>query len=161
MQRKNYLLKNSHKNGMAMIMAIIVLIVIATVMSLSLAMTVNTAKKTTDIYLYEQATILSHSAAEYAVLRASQVNPCSFSGDDFPYNATYDINISMRYIAFTGSSCDGNATANNTSFSIAGVKQNTNHAPSDGTIIMDITVSTTNGVSTEPIRYFRRSIQKM
>ena len=155
MQRKNYLLstiRKRHKNGIAMIMAIAVIVIVATLMAMALALTSQTTKKTTDMYLYEQAAILSHSAAEYAMLKISQVNPCSLDRLDFTYNATYDINVSMQYIYFTGSACDTNATVG------------THYAPtttvgSDGTVIIDIAVS--SDVSSEPIRYFRRTIQKL
>lgn len=158
MQRKNSLLKSSSKrNGMAMIMAIAVIVVISTIMALSLSLTNTTSKKTSDLYLYEQAVILSHSAAEYAVLRMSQVAPCSLPNIDFPYNNTYDINITMRYISFAGSACETNALADTTNIGT------TTTLESDGTVIMDITVSIPDNinVSTEPIRYFRRTIQKL
>ena len=155
MQRKNNILKSTHRNGVALIMAIGVLVVISTIMALTLALTTQTSKKTTDLYLYEQASILSHSAAEYAMLNASYVNPCSYSGDVFTHNLTYDINISMRYISFAGTNCDTNATAQ-------GLRQAlTTSFNSDGTVIMDITVETNATVSSEPIRYFRRTIQKL
>ena len=161
MQRKNNLLKTSHKKmrkGIAMIMAIAVIVIIATIMALYLALTTQTTKRTTDLYLYEQAVLLSQSAAEYGMLKASQQNPCSLNELNFSYpnsNPIYDVNISMQYISFAGTSCDGNATH-------AHIKYTTVTDPeSDGTALMDITVSTKTGIATEPIRYFRRSIQKL
>jgi type II secretory pathway pseudopilin PulG len=158
MQRKNSLLKStSYRRGMAMIMAISVLVIIATILALSLSLSSQTTKKTTDLYLYEQASILSHSAAEYAMLKMSEVNPCTLQNIDFNYNSIYDINISMKYITFPGSSCDTNAIAN-------GTKQaSTTFAASDGTVILDVTVSIpkSKNITPEPIRYFRRTIQKL
>lgn len=156
MQRKNSILKTTtNRDGMAMIMAVAVLVILATIMALSLALTTKTSKKTTDLYLYEQAAILSHSAAEYAILKSSIANPCTFSGTSFRYNNTFDINITMQYIAFNGSTCDTNANG-------AGIRYaTTTESASDGTVIMDITVTAVPTVSTEPIRYFRRSIQKL
>jgi len=160
MQRKNSLLKSSSKmmrKGMAMIMAISVIVIIATILALSLALTSQTTKKTTDLYLYEQASILSHSAAEYVMLKLSEVNPCSLSSINFSYNNIYDINATMRYITVVGSDCDTNATA------VGAVFSNTTNTASDGTVILDVIVSvpTDKNVTTEPIRYFRRSIQKL
>lgn len=151
MQRKNSLLRN----GMAMIMAIAVIVIIATILALSLALTTQTSKKTTDLYLYEQAAILSHSAAEYAMLKMSQANPCSLTTLNYPYNNTYDINTTMSYITFPGSPCNTNAIANGTN------EANTTYPASDGTVILDIAIQTKAGVATEPIRYFRRTIQKL
>ena len=156
MQRKNSILKTTHKKGMAMMMAIIVLVIIATIMTLSLALTTKTSKRTTDLYLYEQATLLSHSAAEYAILKASQqvAGPCSYPGISFSHNGTYDINVTMQYVTFAGTPCAINAPVGNT------LHYATTTTPdSDGTVIMDITVTTNAGI--EPIRYFRRSIQKL
>ena len=154
MQRKNSILRKlSHRSGMAMIMAVAVIVIIATIMTLSLNLTTQTSKKTTDLYLYEQTVLLSKSAAEYAILRSSLLAPCTFAGDNFIHNNAYDINISIQYISFNGSTCDTNANA-------LGIRYSTTTATeSDGTIIMDIKVST--GTGTEPITYFRRSIQKL
>lgn len=154
MQRKNYLLKNSNRNAMAMVMAIAVIVILSTIMALSLSLTMQTSKKTTDLYLYEQAAILSHSAAEYAMLRMSLVAPCSDDQYNFRYNNTYDINISMQYVSFAGSACALNSP-------VLDIKHygTTTTPQSDGTVIMDVTVS--SDVGTEPIRYFRRSIQKL
>jgi type II secretory pathway pseudopilin PulG len=154
MQRKNSLLKkSSHRDGMAMIMAIAVIVIIATIMALSLRLTTQTSKKTTDLYLYEQAAILSHSAAEYAMLKMSQANPCSIATINYTYNTTYDINTSMLYISTAGSTCESNATAIGRNYGT------TAHPTSNGTVIIDVSVMTNQG--TEPIRYFRRSIQKL
>ena len=142
---------------MAMIMAISVIVIIATILALALALTSQTTKKTTDLYLYEQATILSHSAAEYAMLKMSQANPCSIRNINFQYNNIYDINTSMQYISTAGSSCEGNATAIGANYAT------TTNAASNGTVILDVTVSVPQdkNVTSEPIRYFRRTIQKL
>jgi len=152
MQRKNSLLKkSSHRDGMAMIMAIAVIVIIATIMALSLRLTTQTSKKTTDLYLYEQAAILSHSAAEYAMLKMSQANPCSITNLNFNYNSTFDINTTIKYISIAGSTCESNAGANNIG--------TITYPDSNGTVIIDVSV--TSNIGTEPIRYFRRSIQKL
>ena len=165
MQRKNYLLRNTRlkfKRGIAMIMAIAVIVIIATIMALSLAMTAETTKKTTDLYLYEQAVLLSNSAAEYALLRISQAPPCSIpnlnfqpdlNGDGSPI---YDINISMYYIFNNPSICTAGGANPYPDFNLT-------EEATNGTVLMDITVSipTSANVSTEPIRFFRRSLQKL
>ncbi len=154
MQRKNNFLNTSStaKNGMAMMMAIIVLVVIATVMALSLSLAVQTTKRTTDLYLYEQSALLSHSAAEYALLRISQANPCAQPSFNFTHEGIYDINVSLRYVYTAPSPC---ITAVGISYF------NTSHADTNGTVLMDITVTANPAGTTEPIRYFRRSLQKL
>jgi len=155
MQRKNSILKTTHRSGIAMIMAITVIVIISTFIAISLALTTQTSKKTSDLYLYEQAAILSHSAAEYAVLKATIAAPCSYTGSTFSYNNTFDVDIKMKYLATNPSSCRTNAVANGVLYSTL------KYPKSNGTIIMDVTVTSKAGVSTEPIRYFRRSIQKL
>ena len=159
MQRKNNLLIHSQKNGFPMIMAVVVVVVISTIMALALRLSTQTTKKTVDLYVYEQAILLSKSAAEYALLRISQdnnlTNPCNVTSLNFnppsPLNY-YDINISIQYIYVAPSPC----TNAQTYTTVTTPEQN-------GSVLMDITVSvpTNKNITSEPIRYFRRSIQKL
>ena len=149
MQRKNNILKSS-RNGMAMIMAIAVIVVLATIMALSLSLTAQTGKRTTDLYLYEQSALYAKSVAELALLNIAQdgcQNTFNTSFDDI-----YDANVTMRYV-YTGvtNNVAGDTCDKYISY-ITTPEQN-------GSVLMDITVSTDEG--TEPIRYFRRTIQKL
>ena len=162
MQRKNNILKTCpHKNraGFAMIMAIAVIIIISTIMALSLSLTTKTSKRTTDIYLYEQAVLVSKSAAELALLSIANNTPCNVPNGDLNYifdlegdgitpSDIYGVNITLGYV-YIGLDCIGKFNYAN---SLTAPEQN-------GSVLMDITVTTTAG--TEPIRYFRRSIQKL
>ena len=155
MQRKNSLLKMK-KDGFAMIMAIAVIVIIATIMALSLSLTSQTTKRTTDVYLYEQAELYAKAAAERALLKISEnnatANPCGFTGDNYQLDGMYDINITARYVYTNfpaGCTTAQQFTTVNTS------EQN-------GSVLLDIAVSVNNtNISTEPIRYFRRTIQKL
>lgn len=152
MQRKNNILKSS-RSGMAMIMAIAVIVIVATILALSLSLTMQTSKRTTDVYLYEQAVLLSKSATEYALLRISQdnnaTNPCTHTNDlNFIQDVIYDINITVQYIYTSPSPC----TTAQTYTTVTTPEQN-------GSVLMDVTVST--NAASEPIRYFRRTIQKL
>jgi len=152
MQRKNSILK-SGRSGIAMIMALAVIVIIATIMALSLSLTTQTAKRTSDIYLYEQAVLLSQSAAEYGMLKLSQAAPCSLTPINFTYNTIYNVNIDMNYISKLNSDCYNNSNA------IGKVYTTVTYPDTDGTVLMDITITANAG--NEPIRYFRRSIQKL
>ena len=165
MQRKNNLLmpiKSTARSGFAMIMAIIVLIVIGGLMAFSLSLVAQTGKRTTDIYLYEQAVLVSKSAAELALLDIAQNGPCfntpanlnyrmDLNGDGNTNNDIYDVNVTLKYVYSAPSPC-GVGNVNNYFENITTEEQN-------GSVLMDITVTTNEG--TEPIRYFRRSIQKL
>jgi hypothetical protein len=155
MQRKISILK---RNAVAMIMAIFIILIISTILALSLRLSSETTQKTTDLYLYEQSAILSHSAAEYAMLVLSRSSPCSIANLNFRHNGTYDVNITMQYITFIGSACNANAS------NIGGTDYRlgtTTASVTDGTVIMDVTVTANPTGTTEPIRYFRRTIQKL
>ncbi len=152
MQRKNNILISA-RSGIAMIMAISVIVIVATIMALSLALTSQTSKKSSDLYLYEQSVLLSKSATEYALLRIAQDGPCTHINDlNFNQDKFYDINISLLYIYDnTTNPC----TAAQTYATVTTPEQN-------GSVLMDVTVSVTDPtVVSEPIRYFRRTIQKL
>jgi len=127
-------------------------VIVATIMALSLSLTTQTAKRTTDLYLYEQSVLLSQSAAEYAMLQLSQATPCSLTPINFTYNTIYNVDIDMRYISTVGSTCNGNIPAGKSYATVV-------DPDTDGTVLMDITITANAG--NEPIRYFRRSIQKL
>lgn len=158
MQRKNSILRSSKRNGFAMIMAIIVIVVLTTIMALTLNLTSQTTKQTTDLYLREQAVLLAKSAAEYALLAISghdrgaggNTNCLGSVNAVYPSTASpiFDINVSMQYI---GLHCQNGFN----------YVDSISTPESNGTVIMDITVSSDPSVSTEPIRYFRRTIQKL
>jgi len=145
MQRKNYLLKKA-RSGFAMIMAIVVIVIITTIMTLSLSMTTETVKRTTDLYLYEQAILYSKSGAELALLAIAQTG-CT---NNFNTNiGIYNINVDMQYVYL------GVVGGCTNYFNITTPEQ-------DGSVLMDITVTINDpSVTSEPIRYFRRSIQKL
>ena len=150
MQRKNNILKSS-RNGIAMIMAIAVIVIVSTIMALSLKMTATTNKRTLDIFLYEQAVLLSQSATEYALLEIAEDGPCSNQSINFTQDI-YDINISLQYVytAPIPAGCPSPGT-----IIIQTPEQ-------DGSVIMDVTVSVNDeNVTSEPIRFFRRSVQKL
>jgi hypothetical protein len=124
-------------------------------MALSLSLTTQTTKRTVDTYIYEQAVLLSKSAAEYALLRISKAEPCTITALNFnpptPLDY-YDINITMRYIFKDPAVCND---VNKEYFNIVSDE-------TDGSVLMDITVSVDDStITTEPIRYFRRTIQKL
>lgn len=156
MQRKNSILNHSNKNGIAMIMAIAIIVVIGTIMALSLSLTTQTAKKTADIYLYEQSILLAKSATEFQILRIAQSPACSDLNISFTQDVIYTIDIKTQYVyenILTPDPCDATAGATYT---------NVTTPQQDGSALIDVTVSVTDtAVTTEPIRYFRRTIQKL
>ena len=161
MQRKNnflrYSKKNSFRNGIAMIMAITVIVIMATILSLSLAMSATTSKKSIDLYLYEQSILLSKSATEYALLQIAQHKPCSDLDNallNFKHDTIYDVNISIQYIYHKDETyCSDNGGT---------LYTDVQTAEQSGSALIDVTISVTDEtITSEPIRFFRRTLQKL
>lgn len=150
MQRKNYILNPKTKNAFAMIMAVAVMIVVATIMIFTLKQTTQTAKRTADMYLYEQAELHTKSAIEYALFKIAEQGPC-FQVAPFTIDNIYDINVTLRYV-YKNNPCGGSSDYIT---SIEADEQN-------GSVLMDVRVSVDANISgSEPITYFRRTIQKL
>jgi len=160
MQRKNnILIKGKHKPAFAMIMAITVIVVMATIMAIGMALSSQSVKKTADLYLYEQAVLEAHSAAEYSLLKIAQDGPCSHFNDlTFIQDKIYNIKITNRYI-YTNplpAGCVNDNSINDNVYAIVTTPEE------NGSVLMDVSVSVTDPtVISEPIRYFKRSIQKL
>ena len=114
------------------------------------ARTIWSTKSTTDIYLHEQSILYSKSVAELALLEIAEKG-CQ-NTFNMSFDGIYDANVTMRYV-YTEANTNVAGTACNEYINpyIQTDEQN-------GSVLMDITVST--NVGTEPIRYFRRTIQK-
>jgi Tfp pilus assembly protein PilV len=139
------------KKGFSLLTAIIFLVVIATISMLALSLSTQSTKQTTDIYLKNQAELLLRSGTEFAMLAMSghdyQNNGC-LNDINMTYNNMFDINVSIMYIGNgLGANCVQLGTDINTS-------------DSNRTAIIDTIVTTKVGITTEPIRLHRRTIQK-
>ncbi len=163
MQRKNYILKNS-RHGIAMIMAIAVIIILGTIMAASLQVTAQTSKQTVNDYLHEQAILLTRSATEYTLLRISaqdrNASGCldTLNGTYAPNgNNLFDINISIKYIGLSG----GNVVNECTTAQSYILNSDINDTNSKGSILLDVVVTADKSITTEPIRYIRRTLQKL
>jgi len=155
MQRKNSILKHTHssRSGMALIMAIAVIVIISTILALSLSLTATTSKKTTDLYLYEQTVLLSKSATEYALLKISQSNPCTYTGGSFVKDTIYNVNIAVSYVYDDPTICSA----------VSGPSYTTVTTPEQsGSALINVTISVTDSsIASEPLSYFRRTLQKL
>jgi len=160
MQRQNSILRK--RKGFAIIAAMAVIVVIATIMSLSLALTTQTAKRTTDIYLYEQSVLLAKSAAELAMERIASGAICNgnatrFTNLNFLHNGIYNINVDATYFLPTTYACAGAPNIPYSAATSAGP-----YAPLYGSVMLDVTVTVNDAtITSEPITYFRRTIQKL
>ena len=164
MQRKSNFLSDYQKQrqGVAMLLAIAFLVITAVLMSIMLNMTAFTTKRTGDLYFQTQAELLAKSATEFTLLAISGHERNTTNGCLQQINiqypaagaqAIYDINVSIKYIGLAAihASCAG---TNSLIDAIVTPESN-------GTILLDTYVSTTDNVKlTEPVHFHRRTMQK-
>jgi hypothetical protein len=159
MQRKNRILKQ-HRRGIAMIMAISVIVVLGTIMALTLQMTSQTTKQTINDYLHEQAILLTRSATEYTLLRISDTDRrggclTNLTGT---YQNIFNINMTWQYIGLSDGNANNECNASDSYITNANVAD----PNSKGSILLDVVVSVTDtNITSEPIRYHRRTLQKL
>lgn len=147
-----------------MIMAIAVIVILGTIMALMLQMTAQTSKQTLNDYMHEQAILLTRSAKEYALLRISghdrSVNCLTqLNGTYSPDSSSlFDINISIMYIGLSGGNGANECTAAENYIQNADVGD----PNSRGSILLDVVVTASSDLNlTEPVRYHRRTLQKL
>ena len=148
--------KIQNKRAFSLLTAIIFLVLVSTISILSLTLSSQSAKQTSDSFLYLQGEVLAKSSTEYALLAISghdfnsscleQINIKYPSNDS---NYTHEINISISYI--------GNSLPCNSSHIL---DNNISTDESNRTVIIDTLVKSNPALSSEPIRIHRRTIQK-
>ena len=147
------------RRGFSMLTALIFMVLVATLGALALSLSTATVKQTSDLYLREQAELLVQSATEYALLAISGHAINTTNGCLNTINATYptdgtdklfDINISLYYLGV------GLPNGCRTIGTPANIYTN----DSNVTVMIDTIVSSADGISLEPIRLHRRTIQK-
>lgn len=140
--------------GFAMILAIFVVVLVALGGVILLSNVTTGSKSVGNNYLKAQAEVLAMSATEFAVMRAQGfdttggncLNNINITVQDSSGADAYDANISIGY-SFK------NLEPNNQCNTLA---ENTGN---DTMMLIDVSVST--NLSTEPIRVFKRSWQKL
>ncbi|HIP03244.1 MAG TPA: type II secretion system protein [Campylobacterales bacterium] len=144
------------RRGFGLITAIVIMITVATLMTLMIGLSSTSVKVTLDLYLKEQAELLSRSATEYALLAISghENNASCIENINISYpktSPTHEANITIWYIGNGIPITCSNILVNN-------IETN----ESNLTVIIDtvVSVNLNNTGITEPIRVHRRTIQK-
>jgi len=152
---RNNLRVTQTRSGFAMISAVLIMMIVATIMMFTINQTTQTVKRTADLYLYEQVELHIKSATEYALFRIAGNNTAAgcINALNFTIDTIYDVNITMQYvfnpIIIAGAGCT------NYIGTLVAPEQ-------DGSVLMDVTISVdADDTGSEPIRYFRRTIQKL
>lgn len=139
------------RKGFSLLTAIVFLVLIATLSALSISLSTQSVKQTSDILLKSQAELLLRSGTEYAMLAMSghDYSTSCLENINMTHNGIYDINVSIMYI--------GNGLGGTNCVQL-GSNIDTNE--SNRTAIIDIWVRTKDRITSEPIVMHRRTIQK-
>ncbi len=147
------------RRGFGLITAIVIMITVATLMTLMIGLSSTSVKVTLDLYLKEQAELLSRSATEYALLAISghdnSVDCIQNINIAYPQaDPTHEANVTIWYIGRGLPALCTNILPNGAN--------NIDTNESNLTVIIDtvVSVNQANTGITEPIRVHRRTIQK-
>lgn len=149
------------RKGFTLITAIMFIVLVSTLGALALTLSAVSTKQTTDLYLRAQAELLAKSATEFALLAISgheinATNGClnQINSQYVPNGGTalFDINVTINYLG------NGLNTASGNNCNL--LDDNISTADSNVTVMIDTFVETVAGITTEPIRFHRRTLQK-
>lgn len=157
MQNKGYILM---RRGFVMVMAIFFMVLVATLGAFALSLSSATAKHTTDIFLREQAELLAQGATEIAV---QNLLGMTFSAANCP-----DSNGNRRIVDTNFTPDGGGASLFAVTVDVVQIFGNINGCgtaistgASMGTVILDVTVVANQNITNTPVRFHRRTIQKL
>lgn len=155
------------RNGFALLTAVFLMLLISILLLKMLSYSSETSQRTVNEYLSEQATLLTYSATEYAIL--------AISGQDrttgciqtlsavYPNNTTpmFNIDISIQYVwsnALTPAvaSCQGYIDSTQ-----AATSQLTTNESSGAAVIEVVVTSNASLGLDQPIRQYHKSLQKL
>ena len=146
------------RRGFTLIAAIFFVVIASSICMLALSIASTSVKQNSEIYLREQSELVARAATEYAMLaiisndfsttclgnqseNASEDNPISGEfGDLFTFK------VYVKYFGDMGI-CSGDAVA------ATGANQ--------GTIMLDLFVSSKPGKASNPINFHKRTLQKL
>ncbi len=146
------------RRGFGIITAIVLLVLIATVGMMIMSIAATSSKKATDDYLRIQAEMLARSATEFALLRVQGFNRADSSNSKCLENVNIDANpfeanATISYFLESGESVKLTECKNQL------VKDVSDH-DLNGTIMIDVVVTTKDATTSEPIRIHKRTLQK-
>lgn len=173
MQRTNRIL--NRRGGFVLIAAVFMILAISFLLMRMMATTAESSQRTINNYLHEQAILLTYAATEQAILAISgrnrAQNGCitTISGQFPNQNPILTYTTNIRYIwsntQTTALQAGGPSNGANCLGYIDGTQVAGNQLTTDetgGSVLIDVYVSGhgTLGLS-EPVRYHRRTLQKL
>ncbi|WP_298035906.1 type II secretion system protein [uncultured Campylobacter sp.] len=143
------------RRGFTLIAAIFFVVIASSICMLALSIATTSVRQNSEIYLREQSELVARAATEYAVLavlsndfyKAGAVcigdknNP--IKGE---FGELFTFEVFVKYFGDMGV-CSGDAVA------VTGLNQ--------GTVLLDVFVSSKPGKATNPINFHKRTLQKL
>lgn len=146
------------RRGFTLIVAVMFLLLISTLTALALNFAMTTMRQTSELYLREQAELLAQGATEYAMLEIFNhdfnsvastatrvVNNSCLVNINGTYNNLFNYEVRISYFGTIGN-CTGTAIQT---------------PQSAGTVQMDVFVTSIANRTPNPIRFHKRTLQKL
>ena len=148
------------RRGFTLIAAIFFVVIASSICMLALSIASTSVKQNSEIYLREQSELVARAATEYAMLaiisndfsttclgnqseNASEDNP--IAGE---FGNLFTFKVYVKYFGDMGDACK-----NKDAVIVKGANQ--------GTIMLDVFVSSKPGKSSNPINFHKRTLQKL
>jgi len=148
------------RRGFTLIAAIFFVVIASSICMLALSIASTSVKQNSEIYLREQSELVARAATEYAMLAIISNdfsttclgNQSENASEDNPISGEFgDLFTFKVYVKYFGDM--GNACKNKDAVIVKGTNQ--------GTIILDVFVSSKPGKSSNPINFHKRTLQKL
>ncbi|WP_107850109.1 type II secretion system protein [Campylobacter concisus] len=148
------------RRGFTLIAAIFFVVIASSICMLALSIASTSVKQNSEIYLREQSELVARAATEYAMLAIISNdfsttclgNQSENASEDNPISGEFgDLFTFKVYVKYFGDM--GNACKNKDAVIVKGTNQ--------GTIMLDVFVSSKPGKSSNPINFHKRTLQKL
>lgn len=173
MQTKIHLLTAQNplgkRNGFALMTAVFLMLLISILLLKMLSYTSETAQRSVNEYLNEQAELLTYSATEYALLAISgrernvSSNCIQTISAVYPNNTTpmFNINISIQYV-WSNALTPANGSCQGYIDSAQAATSQLTTDESNGAAVIEVVVASNASLGLDqPIRQYRKSLQKL
>lgn len=148
------------RRGFTLIAAIFFVVIASSICMLALSIATTSVKQNSEIYLREQSELVARAATEYAILAIMSNdfgvtclgNESKNNDNDKPIKGEFgDLFTFKVYVKYFGDM--GDACENKDAVIVKGANQ--------GTIMLDVFVSSKPGKALNPINFHKRTLQKL
>ena len=148
------------RRGFTLIAAIFFVVIASSICMLALSIASTSVKQNSEIYLREQSELVARAATEYAMLAIISNdfsitclgNQSKNASEDNPIAGEFGDLLTFKvYVKYFGDM--GDACKNKDAVIVKGINQ--------GTIMLDVFVSSKPGKASNPINFHKRTLQKL